>query len=118
VLDCPYAQCIRPLLRGPELWSGHCRESSAPAHGDQPGVVPAESAAPVDQMGTAQQHQYSAVGVALRAAPGGAEQGAVPRELLDEEQTIRREGQSRTGVRMAGTRGAARKGRSRRFRTL
>ena len=41
-------------------------------HDHEPGVVPAESAARLDQVGPAQQHQHPGIGAALRAQPRGA----------------------------------------------
>ncbi len=40
-------------------------------HRDQPRMVPAESAAAVHQVGTAQQHQHPGIGAADRHEPGG-----------------------------------------------
>ena len=76
---------------GPDPYDGHARRDH-----DEQGMVPAESAAAVDQVGTAQQHQHPGVGAAVRAEPRREEQGAVPRELLAEEQARGRT-RARTG---------------------
>ena len=46
-----------------------------------------------DQVGPAQQHEHPGVGAAVLAEPRREEQGAVPRELLAEEQARGRQGQ-------------------------
>jgi hypothetical protein len=70
------------------------REPSAPGrrHDYQPGVVPTESAAQLDPVGSAQQHQHSAIGDSDRAESCREEQGDVSRELLVEKQARVREG--------------------------
>ena len=85
VLHRPLAQRDRPLLRSAELRARPVR-SAARRHDHQQGMVPAESAAAVHQVGPAQQHQHPGVGAAVLAEPRGQEQGAVSRELLAEEQ--------------------------------
>ncbi len=89
VLHRPHAQRDRPVLRSAEL---RARQLRGPRrrHDDEPGVVPPESAAAVDQVGPAQQHQHPAVGRALRAQPRGEEPRALSRELLAEEQARHR----------------------------
>ena len=76
----------------------------------QQGVVPAESAAAVHQVGAAQQHEHPAVGGAVLARPRREEPADVSRELLAEEQARRREGRSRAGPRVghSGRRSGAR----------
>ena len=60
------------------------------ANDHQQGMVPPEPAAAVHQVGPAQQHQHPAVGGAVFAEPRREEQGALPRELLAEEQALHR----------------------------
>src|SRR5579871_6432426 len=74
-------------------------------------MVPAESAAALNQMGTAQQHQHSGIGDSVRSPSSGAEQGVVSRKLLDEEQALGREGQGRSDLRLGDSRRAAPQGR-------
>ncbi len=57
-------------------------ESAAAATATSREWYPAESAAALHQVGTAQQHQHSGIGDSVRDAPGGHEQGALPGELL------------------------------------
>ena len=94
---------------GPDPYDGHAR-----ADHDEPGMVPAESAAAVDQVGPAQQHQHPGVGDAVRAEPCREEQGAVSRELLAEEQARGGERQERPDLRLGDSGGAAAQGRRRR----
>ena len=68
------------------------------------GVVPAEPAAAVDQVGAAQQHQHPAVGAAVLAQPRREEQGALSRELLAEEQARGGQGQDRPDLRVGDSR--------------
>jgi Zinc carboxypeptidase. len=63
---------------------------------DEQGVVPAEPAAAVDQVGAAQQHQHPGVGAAVLAEPRREEQGSLSRELLAEEQARGGQGQDRS----------------------
>ena len=84
---------------GPDPLHGHARRDD-----DQQGVVPAEPAAAVDQVGSAQQHQHPGVGDPVLAEPRRQEQGAVPRELLAEEQARGRQGQDRSDLRVGDSR--------------
>ena len=70
----------------------------------QQGMVPAESAAAVDRVGTAQQHQHPGIGAADRDEQGGAGPRTVPGELLAEEQARDRQGQERSALRVADSR--------------
>ena len=75
------------------------------------GMVPAQSAAAVHQVGTAQQHQHPGVGGAVRAEPRGEESRAVSRELLAEEQAVGGQGQERTNIRVGHSGESAPQGR-------
>ena len=75
------------------------------------GVVPAESAAAVHQVGPAQQHQHPGVGAALLAQSRGEEPAAVPRELLAEEQARGRQGEEPARLRVGDSREPAAQGR-------
>ena len=91
------AQRHRPLLRG-QSYGPDNRTVAAPGPPDQPRVVPAESAAAVDQVGSAQQHEHSAVRHAPVAQPRRQEPRDVSRELLDQEQARGEKGQVRSGA--------------------
>ena len=94
---------------GPDNCDGH-----AGGDDDEPRMVPSESAAAVDQVGPAQQHQHPGVGDPHRAQPRREEQGDVSRELLAEEQARGRQGQDRPDLRVGDPGGAAAQGRRRR----
>ena len=94
VLHCPLPQFDRPVLRGPELRPRQLR-GAARRHDDQPGMVPSQPAAALDQLGAAQQHQHPGIGDSLRALSRGQEPGDVPGELLAQEQARGRQGQGR-----------------------
>ena len=69
------AQRDRPLLRSAELRPRQLR-GAARRDDDEQGVVPAESAAAVHQVGPAQQHQHPGVGAAVLAEPRREEQAS------------------------------------------
>ena len=102
VLHRALAQRDRPVLRGGQLRPGPARAGRR--RRDEPRVVPPESAAGVDQVGTAQQHEHPAVGAADRAQSRRQEQGYVPRELLDQEQARGRARQDRSDLRLGHSR--------------
>ncbi len=103
VLHRALAQRDRPVLRGDGLRAGESRGQGGGGD-DEPRVVPAESAAAVDPVGSAQQHQHPAVGDPDRAQSRREEQGDVSRELLAEEQACRRQGEDRSDVRLGDSR--------------
>ena len=102
VLHRALAQRHWPLLRGGQLWPGPPRAGGR--RRDEPRVVPAQSAAAVDQVGAAQQHEHPAVGAADCAQSRREEQGHVPRELLDQEQARGRARQDRSDLRLGDSR--------------
>ena len=61
---------------------------------DEPGVVPAESAAAECEVGAAEQHQHPGVGNFICAEQGGEGARVLSRELLDEEQAVGRTGKN------------------------
>ena len=67
-------------------------------------MVPAEPAARVDQVGSAQQRQHPGIGGAVRAASRRGQPRAVPGELLAEEQACGGQGEKRTGLRVGDPR--------------
>ena len=61
-------QLDRPFLRGAELWPGQLR-SPTRRDGHEQGMVPTESSAAADQVGSTQQHQHPAVSAPFLAEP-------------------------------------------------
>src|SRR5260370_20708837 len=85
LLDRRDPQPIRAVLRGPVLRTGCNRKTSTAFNDDEPGVVPAKSAASCREVGSAKQHQHPGVGNPSRAQQGRQRKGAVPGDLLTEE---------------------------------
>jgi hypothetical protein len=71
-----------------------------PRHHHEPRMVPPQSATAGDRLGAAREHQHPADGDPRLAAASRQESRHVPRELLAQEQALRREGTYRADLRV------------------